>query len=194
MTAFFRCNAAWVGLRVRSFAITPESDLYYLSGHCGFLLGSFPGFCRLKITGRWSLPWDGSVSARVHDACLGDTSAKSITLSVLPCRAPRCVGVAALSGVKRASLSASSAAHPCWFYPVNPTNSTVHWNHRISRHSQFVFHLLKEVSTCPCSTGGRVHVFIDDSRGFVPLVWVFFYSEWPAIRTTHPIWRRILSY
>ena len=44
----------------------------------------------------------------------GDTSARSIVLSVSPCRVPGCVGLAVDKGVKRTSLSAASSTHPCW--------------------------------------------------------------------------------
>ena len=51
MTAFCRGFVVWAGLRVRSFDITPISDLPYLTGYWGFRLGSIPGFCRLKTMG-----------------------------------------------------------------------------------------------------------------------------------------------
>ena len=75
-------------------------------------------FCR-------PLPCDARVSARVHGTSFGDTSARSIVLSVSPCRVPGCVGLAVDTGVKRTSLSAASSAHPCWLVPC--------WSHRLDR-------------------------------------------------------------
>ena len=59
-------------MRARSFDITPVSDLPYLNGYWGFRLCSISGFCKLKVSGRWSLPCDARVSARVHGASFGD--------------------------------------------------------------------------------------------------------------------------
>ena len=120
------------------------SDLPYWNRYWSFCLCSIPGFCRLKTTGRWSLPCD---SARVHQAL---NHARSIELSVSPCCVPGCVGLAVDTGVKRTSLSTTSSAHPCWLVPC--------WSHRLDRAlksphyhncvSQFVFHLPKEIPTC----------------------------------------------
>ena len=49
--AFCREFGVWAGLRVRSFDITPMSDLPNMNGHEGFRLGSFSAFCRRKTTG-----------------------------------------------------------------------------------------------------------------------------------------------
>ena len=56
---------------------------------------------------------------------LGDTSARSIVLSVSPCRVPGCVGLAVDKGVERTSLSAASSTHPCWLVTC--------WSHRLDR-------------------------------------------------------------
>ena len=105
--------------------LTPLSELPYLNGYWGFYLGSIPGFCRLRTMGRWLLPCDARVSAHVHGTSFGDTSARSIVLSVSPCCVPRCVGLAVDTGVKRTSLSTASSAHPCWLVPC--------WSHRLDR-------------------------------------------------------------
>ena len=133
------------------------SALPYLNGYWGFRLGPCSGFCRLNTTGRWSLPCDARISACVHGASLGDISVSWTVLSVSPvspCREPRCVGVAVDTGVKRRSLSASSSALPCWLLSGRPSI-------QITTHhgcvSQFVFHVLKDVPTCSCGAGGRVH-------------------------------------
>ena len=110
MTAFCRGFVVRAGLRASSFDITFVSDLPYLSGYWGFPLGSIPGFCRLKTTGRWSLPCDARVSACVQGASLGETSARSIVLFVSPRRTLRCVGLAVGTGV---SVSTSSSAYHC---------------------------------------------------------------------------------
>ena len=123
MAAFCRGFVVWAGLRARSFDITPMSDLPYWNGYWSFRFCSIPGFCRLKTTGRWPLPCDARVSARVHGTSFGDTSARSIVLSVSPCHVPGCVGLAVDTGVKRTSLSAASSAHPCWLVPC--------WSHRL---------------------------------------------------------------
>ena len=69
---------------------------------------------------------DASVSAYVHHANFWDTSARSIVLSVSPCRVPGCVGLAVNTRVKKkTSLSAASSAHPCWLVPW--------WSHRLDR-------------------------------------------------------------
>ena len=101
----------------------PMSDLPYWNRYWSFRFCSIPGFCRLKTTGRWSLPCDARVSARVHGTSFGDTSARSIELSVPPCRVRGCVGLAVVTGVKRTSLSAASSAHPCWLVTC--------WSHRL---------------------------------------------------------------
>ena len=101
------------------------ADLPYWNGYWSFRLCSIPGFCRLKTTGRWLLPCDARVSARVRGTSFGDASARSIVLSVSPCRVPRCVGLAVDTGVKRTSLSTTSSIHPCWLVPC--------WSHRLDR-------------------------------------------------------------
>ena len=57
---------------------------------------------------------DAKVSASLCDAIFGDTSARSIVISVSPGDVPACVGLAVDTGVKRTSLSVASSAHPCW--------------------------------------------------------------------------------
>ena len=78
MAAFCRWFVMWAGLWARRLTI--------LERIWSFRLCSIPGFCRLKTTGRWSLPCDARVSARVHGTSFWDTSARSIVLSVSPCR------------------------------------------------------------------------------------------------------------
>ena len=89
------------------------------------LAQSLHGFCRLKTAGMWALPCDARVSAHVHCASFGDTRARSIVLSVSPCRVPGCEGLAVDTGMVRTSLSAVSSAHPCWLVPC--------WSHRLDR-------------------------------------------------------------
>ena len=57
------------------------------------------------------------VSAHIHGASFGDTSSRSLGLSVSPCRIPGCLRIPVDMGVKRTSLAASSSAHPCWLVP-----------------------------------------------------------------------------
>ena len=182
----------WAGLRACRFGTTPVSDLPYLNGYWGFRLGPIPGFCRLKTTGRWSLPCDARVSARVYGASFGNISARSIVLSVSHCRVPGCVGLALDTGVKRTSQSVAYSAHFAGCCHIDPTGLTVHWNHYIPelclRSSQFVFHLLKEIPTCSCGEGGWVDVCIDENQWFVSRL--VFLSGCPTIRmslwTTNP--------
>ena len=49
---------------VFALGFSPVSDLSRLSGFGDFLIDSFLGLCRLKITSRWSLPCNASVSSQ----------------------------------------------------------------------------------------------------------------------------------
>ena len=81
-------------------------DLSYLKELCGLRLCSVAGFCRPNTTGRWSLPC--GVFALSHGAILGETRAKSVVLSVPPCRDPRRVDNGVVTGSKTTSPKASS--------------------------------------------------------------------------------------
>ena len=100
--------ALCVGFRLRSFDTVSEPDLSYLKGLCGLLFCFLADLCRLNITGRGSLPCGVSVSALSHGAILGVTRARSVVLSVSPCRHPGCVGTGVVAGVKMTSRKASS--------------------------------------------------------------------------------------
>ena len=104
--------ALCVGFRLRSFDTVSEPDLSYLKGLCGLLFCFLADLCRLNITGRWSLPCGVSVSALSHGAILGVTRARSVVLSVSPCRHPGCVGTGVVTGVKMTSPKASSRTFP----------------------------------------------------------------------------------
>ena len=85
----------------------PNPDL---KGLCCLLFCFLAGFCRLNITGRWSLPCGVSVSALSHGAILGETRARSVVLSVSPCRDPRRVGTRVVAGMKMTSPKVSPRA------------------------------------------------------------------------------------
>ena len=139
----------WAGLRAHSFDITSVSDLPYLNGCWGFHLGSISGFCRLKTTGRWSLPCDARVSAHIHGASFVDTSAILIGQSVSPCHVPGCVELAVDTGVKRTSLSAASSAHPCWLVPC--------WSHRLD-HALKSLHIMIVSPSSPSISSKKSHL------------------------------------
>ena len=80
----FCCGNVWI----HGSGITPESNLSYLNRFGGFLLGSFSGFCRLRIADRWSVLCVVSVSAPVYGVSLADNGAHSTVLSTSHCRAP----------------------------------------------------------------------------------------------------------
>ena len=104
--------ALCVGFRLRSFDTVSEPDLSYLKGLCGLLFCFLADLCRLNITGRGSLPCGVSVSALSHGAILGVTRARSVVLSVSPCRHPRRVGTGVVAGMKMTSPKASSRTFP----------------------------------------------------------------------------------
>ena len=116
-----------VSLRLRSFDTMSEPDLSYLKGLCCLLFCFLAGFCRLNITGRWSLPCGVSISALSHGAILGETRARSVVLSVSPCRHPRRVGIGVVAGLKMTSPKASPRAFRWGLLPVDPTCFTWHW-------------------------------------------------------------------
>ena len=79
---------------------------------CFASVGFFFFFCRLNTTGRWSLPCGVSVSALRHGAILWETRARSVVLSVSPCRHPKRVVTGVVAGLKMTSPKASSRAFP----------------------------------------------------------------------------------
>ena len=179
MKAFCREFVEWVCLRDRRFDITSLSGLSYYR-YWGFGLGWLPGFCRLKITEGggewgWSLPCNARVSIHVHGASLGDTSARSMVLPVSPCRTPRCVGTCCWhrnkEDVTKCFLSCKSLLAAALFIPQ--TRSCIEITSYHDCVSQFVFHLLKEITTLFYGAGGGARVYIDQNMGFVSLIWHF---------------------